>query len=53
MNNDLQNFYKEIEDDYKTESNSWNLFSDFNNIPEEYKSYMRFEFYALNNFESD
>jgi hypothetical protein len=53
MNNDLQNFYKKIESDYKTESNSWNLFPDFNNIPEEYKNYLRYEFYALNNFESD
>lgn len=53
MNKNMYAFYKKIESGYEVKNNSWDLFSDFDDLSEADKVYARYEFLSLNNFESD
>ena len=53
MNKNMHVFYKKIESEYKVKNHSLNLFSNFDNLSEVDKVYIRYEFLSLNNFESN
>lgn len=53
MNEYIHAFYKRIESEYKVKDHSWYLFSDFVDLSEVDRVYIRYEFLSLNNFESD
>lgn len=49
----LDSFYKRIETEYEVEDHSWDLFSDLGDLSENDRALVRYEYFALNNFEAD
>jgi|AGTN01.1.fsa_nt_gi hypothetical protein len=49
----IDNFYNRIEAEYEVGGNSWHFFSDLNDLSEEDRVIVRYEFLALNNFKAD
>lgn len=49
----IDDFYKRIEAEYDVENHSWDFFSISGNLSENDKALVRYEYFALNNFEAD